>query len=193
MNLAIDRNLLRPVASAYKEATSDGVRETVSNVLTNAKEPYYFVNYLVMGDMEHMANSLFRFVLNSSLGFFGLLDVGSEFGLEKAEASYKDTLKMFEIPTGNYLVLPILGSSSARDAVAEPISWFCDPIVYFIGFPYAFAKMLVLEVSNRAENLESLDETIDGNFDTYSVMKSVYLQKYGDVDLKTDFSPPSPD
>lgn len=197
LNLTLDENVLRPAAMTYKESTADSVRDSISNALSNIKEPYFLVNYLVAGDAEHAANSLFRFVINSTLGLFGLFDVGSEIGLEKAETSYKDTLRALEVPTGDYIVLPVFGFSSTRDTIAEPVSWFADPISYVIGFPYMFAKAALNAISDRAENSESVDRMIRDSMDLYSSTKNMYFQKYGvksskDTDAEFDDSP-SPD
>lgn len=178
-NLAADEKVLRPAAIIYKEATHDGIRESISNALVNIKEPYFIVNYLAAGDLEYATNSLFRFVINSTIGLLGLFDVGSKIGLEKAETSYKETLHTLNVPTGDYIVLPIFGFSSTRDAIAEPISWFADPVGYVIGIPYMLLKAVLYEVSNRAENAESIDRVIKDSMDLYSSTKNMYFQKYG--------------
>ncbi len=197
LNLALDKNVLRPAAMAYKESTADGVRDSISNALSNIKEPYFFLNYLFAGDAEHATNSLFRFVINSTLGLFGLFDVGSEIGLEKAETSYKDTLRTLEVPTGDYIVLPVFGFSSTRDTIAEPVSWFADPVSYVIGFPYMLAKAALHAISDRAENSESIDRMIRDSMDLYSSTKNMYFQKYGvksSKDAGAEFSDsPNPD
>jgi phospholipid-binding lipoprotein MlaA len=177
-NLTVDKNILKPTASAYKEALSDDVREIVLNFLTTWKEPFYFVNHILTAEGESACNSLFRFVFNSTLGVLGLFDVAGEIGLEKAETSHKDTLKKWGMPTGDYLVLPVIGFSSTRDAIAEPISWFADPVGYLIGFPYMFAKAVLSEISNRAENADTIDPIIDNSMDLYSTTRSMYLQRY---------------
>ncbi|MDR2158009.1 MAG: VacJ family lipoprotein [Holosporaceae bacterium] len=194
-NIVVDKNILRPIAYAYKEIVPEIVRYSASNFLLNLKEPFQCLNYTASSDAEHAVNSLFRFVINSTLGIFGLFDVGEQIGLEKSETSYKNTLKKIGVPTGDYLVLPILGSSSTRDAIAEPVSWFVDPVVYFIGFPYMFAKTIVSVVSDRAENSEFVDKSIDDSMDLYSSMKSIYMQKYGDglLDFGDPQDSPSPD
>jgi phospholipid-binding lipoprotein MlaA len=150
---------------------------------------------LISSESEYAANSLFRFVVNSTIGIFGLFDVGEQIGLEKREISYKSALKKIGMPTGDYLVLPILGSSSTRDAIAEPVSWFIDPVGYFIGFPYMLARALVTMVHDRSENSEFVDKTINDSMDLYSSMKSMYMQKYGDglPDFGDPQDSPAPD
>jgi phospholipid-binding lipoprotein MlaA len=177
-NVAVEENVLGPTATTYREVTSDSVRESVSNFLMNLKEPFYCLNYALTFDGEYAANSLFRFVINSIFGVLGFFDIGEQMGLEKAEISHRDTLKKWGVPAGDYLVLPVLGFSSTRDAIAEPISWFCDPVGYFIGFPYMLAKAAISLISDHAENSRAIDEIKKNSFDLYSTTKSIYLQKY---------------
>ncbi|MDR0677363.1 MAG: VacJ family lipoprotein [Holosporaceae bacterium] len=186
LNLALDKNVLKPVSSAYKDIVPDVMRESVSNFLFNLSEPFYFINYLITMDGEHAVNSFFRFAINSTLGILGFFDVGCYLGFPKAGTSHKDTLKKLEIPTGDYLVLPVLGASSTRDTVAEPISWFVDPVGYFIGFPYMCARFVLTTISDRAENT-TIDSTIQNSVDVYSTYRSFYLQKYGENE-KEDYS-----
>ncbi|MDR3187181.1 MAG: VacJ family lipoprotein [Holosporaceae bacterium] len=186
LNMAIDENILEPVASTYNEVAADPVKESVSNFFMNLKEPFYCINYAATLDAEYAANSLFRFFINSIFGAFGLFDVAEQIGLEKAETSHRDTLKKLDVPTGDYLVLPVLGFSSTRDAIAEPISWFADPVGYFIGFPYMIAKAVLSTISDRAENSGAIDDVKENSFDLYSTTKSIYLQKYGNEEDSID-------
>ncbi|MCR5224793.1 MAG: VacJ family lipoprotein [Alphaproteobacteria bacterium] len=177
-NMDLDDYVLRPLASGYKAITPDVMQESVSNFLMNWKEPFYCVNYVVSLDAEHAANSVFRFVINTTFGILGLFDVAEQIGLEKAETSYKATLKKIEMPNGDYLVLPVFGSSSTRDAIAEPISWFADPVGYFIGFPYMLVKAIFGAVNDRASNMQLVNDMKKDKSTMYSAMKSVYFQKF---------------
>ncbi|GHU13433.1 hypothetical protein FACS189449_08780 [Alphaproteobacteria bacterium] len=179
LNVAMDKNVLRPVAVTYEECAHDEVQDCISNVLFNLKEPFYLVNHAISCDAEDAATSLFRFFINSTIGVLGMLDVAEAMGLPRKKTSHKDTLKNMEVPTGDYLVLPIFGFSSTRDAIAEPVSWFMDPVSYFIGFPYMLAKAVLFEISDRADNLEVIDSMMEDKTDLYSTTKSMYFQKYG--------------
>ncbi|MDR2646221.1 MAG: VacJ family lipoprotein [Holosporaceae bacterium] len=179
LNLAVDKNVLKPASSTYKEVAPDAIRESISNFLINLKEPFHFLNYLITAEGENATNALFRFVINSIVGIFGIFDIGEQVGLEKAETSHKSTLKKYGVPTGDYLVLPLLGPSSTRDAIAEPISWFADPVGYFIGFPYMFAKAVLMIIHERAENSGMMDSMLQDSMDVYAITKNLYFQKYG--------------
>jgi phospholipid-binding lipoprotein MlaA len=190
LNMAIDRNCLKPVASGYKKVIPSPVRQAVSNFLENLKEPYYMVSYILAAQGEYSLTSLFRFVVNSIFGVLGFFDVGEKVGLSRKETSLRKTLKSWEVPTGDYLVMPILGPSSTRDVLAEPVSWYMDPVTYFIGFPYMLVKAVLSMVSARAENSELIDATIKNSIDFYLTAKILYEQQYGirksDVKEKVD-------
>ena len=184
-NLALDENIVHPVSDVYKEGTSDTARYAIGSFLNNLKEPYYMLNYLIAGEPEKATNALFRFVTNSVFGAAGFADVGSYVGLDRSETSYKETLTKLGIDTGDYLVLPVLGPSSTRDAIGEVGSWFCDPVGYVIGFPWMLGKAALTIINDRAENSEALDKALKETMDIYAVTKNMYFQKYG-VKSKAD-------
>jgi phospholipid-binding lipoprotein MlaA len=179
LNLAIDRNALKPAGTVYKGITTVGMRESVGNFLINLKEPFYFLNYLATAEGAKASNSLFRFVINSTAGILGIFDVGERIGLEKMETSHKSTLKTYRVPSGDYMVLPFLGPSSTRDVIAEPISWYIDPVGWFIGFPYMLAKAILSVIHERAVNSNVMDSAQRNPKNVYAITKSLYQQKYG--------------
>lgn len=196
-NLTLDRNVLRPVSCGYKNITTEGIRESVSDFLDNLKEPFYSINYAISGEGELFANSLFRFVVNSVFGVLGLFDVAEHVGLQKRSTTYKETLTKLEMGNGSYIMLPVFGASSVRDTIAEPISWFADPVSYFIGWPLALTKAAAGIISDRAANSKQLDSMIKSTSekDLYLITRSAYLQKYGVKDGEQNQADdgPSPD
>lgn len=186
-NMDLDENVLRPAAVGY-QCLPDPAQEVISNSLSNLKEPYYCVNYLLAADFENFANSLFRFVINSTIGVLGLLDpAGEVMDLPRRKTSYQETLHSLSVAMGDYIVLPILGSSSNRDLVAEPISWFADPLSYVFGIPIMIGKSVLSAINDRSENMETLDNLKKDSLDPYSTAKSVYVQQYGDESADDSF------
>ncbi len=179
LNLTLDENILKPVSDTYKEITADPIQQGISNVLNNLSEPFYAVNYILTEDGEHLLNSIIRFTFNSTLGLFGLFDIAEAVDIPKSSISHKDTLKKWEVPTGDYVMLPVLGPSSARDTVAEPISWFMNPITYIIGWPWMVTKTIVQTINDRAQNGTLIDSEKKDSIGLYSTIKSMYFQKYG--------------
>lgn len=194
VNLSLDEHLLRPASRVYEDVTEEPVRLMISNFLDNLKEPFYLVNYTLQADDENIASSIFRFLINSTVGILGLFDIAELIGIPKHSTGHKDTLRKMEIPHGDYVMLPVFGASSTRDAVAEPVSWFADPVTYFIGWPFAISKTVLQMVADRAENSKLIDSAIDDSENLYSTMRSVYLQKYGVGDeIPSANDGPSPD
>lgn len=177
-NLELDESLLKPVAKTYDNTVSDSLKDALGCFLSNLKEPYYAVNYLFSGNIENTFNAIFRFVVNTLVGGFGIADVGDQVGLDKSDTSYKDTLTALGIETGDYLVLPIFGPSSTRDAVGEVVSWFCDPVGYFVAFPWMIGKAILGTVHDRAEEAENIDNLMKKSMDVYVMLRSIYQQKY---------------
>jgi phospholipid-binding lipoprotein MlaA len=180
-NLSFDKEALKPAATFYRDGvlgSNDGLHEMVVNFVQNLREPFYCINHILSGDPDLAIGSFFRFIINSSIGFFGLLDPGYEIGLTKKEVSHKDMLKKWGVPTNHYVVLPFLGPSSVRDTIAEPISWFMDPLNYFVKLPITMLRMVLEAIVMRAENSASLDALLNNSVNVYATMKSVYTQKY---------------
>jgi len=155
------------------------MQKGVSNFLSNLNEPFYAINYVLTTNGLKLFNSIFRFVINTTLGIGGIFDVASSMGIRKSETSHKDTWKKWRVPTGDYLVLPIFGTSSTRDAVTEPVSWFMNTLTYVISWPLSVTKAVVQVINDRAENGKMIDDTLQNSPDIYSTLRSLYMQKYG--------------
>lgn len=194
VNLSLDDHVLKPASHVYESVTNEPVRMMVSNFLDNLNEPFYLVNYTIQVDSENMASSFFRFLVNSTIGFFGLFDIAELMGVPKHSTGYKETLHKMEVPHGDYIVLPVFGFSSTRDTIAEPVSWFADPVSYVIGWPWAVSKSALQMVIDRHENSEMIDSMIAESEDLYAKTRSIYLQKYGNgEDDSSENEGPSPD
>lgn len=185
-NMDFDDNLLRPVAVTYDDCVASGVQEVVEDCALNLKEPYFFINHILSGEGALAIDSVFRFLINSTIGFCGFIDVAKEMDIARKEVTYKDTLRSIGVETGNYLVLPFFGPSSTRDALAEPVSWFMDPVSYFIGMPWMCAKFVISEINYRSRNRKVVDMLKENKDATYPIFKSIYTQKYAVKKPKKD-------
>lgn len=177
-NNDVDDYVLRPLAVCYDTAVPDVVKGSFYNFFLNWKEPYHIVNYTLEFEGENASTSLFRFLINSTIGILGLFDVAEFIGLDGNPTNHQATLTKLDVPNGDYLVLPIFGASSTRDAIAEPISWFADPVGYFIGLPYMLLKAGLSAVDNRAAHMAVIDNAKKDPDSMYATMKSIYTQKY---------------
>ena len=118
-NDTVDSAVFKPVATAYREVTPSLVRTGVNNFFSNLGEVWSFVNNVLQLDLKGSADTALRFGFNTIFGLGGTLDIASEMQIEQHKQDFGQTLARYGVPTGPYIVLPILGPSTLRDTVAE--------------------------------------------------------------------------
>jgi len=184
VNFFIDNVLLEPVATAYAHVVPDPGRDIVRNFFDNLKSPVILANDVLQGDMDRASVTAGRFLANSTIGLAGLFDVATHFGWEKHEEDFGQTLGVWGVSEGPYLVLPIIGPSPPRDTVGMAVDYFFDPLSYYTRntdrgwIPYA--RRGVRAVDFRAENLEAFDDIERTAIDLYATVRSLYRQRRND-------------
>jgi len=116
-NNGVDQAVIRPVARGYDKVVPDPAKRSVSNFLNNLREPLYAVNNLLQGKVDRALGSTYRFIVNSTLGIGGLLDVAEKHEVEIAKEDFGQTLAAWGVKPGPYIMLPFLGPSNMRDGV----------------------------------------------------------------------------
>lgn len=183
-NSFVDKVMLRPLALGYQELTPDLFQKGVSNVYSNLLEPTNGVNQLLQGKPRMAGNSLGRFAINSSLGIFGVLDIAgnADFaqgtdprGLRRQEEDFGQTLAVWGVPAGPYLVLPLLGPSSLRDGPALLADAATNPSFYLENSS-ATDKLLALRIIELRASLLALDDTLARSRDEYAFVRSAFRQ-----------------
>ena len=185
LNQTLDGILFEPIAKGYRYLPSP-IRAGTSNMVSNISNLATIPNNLLQGDLKSAANNTMRLIVNTTLGIVGLFDVASGLGFEKLDKEdYGQTLAAWGMGPGCYIVLPILGPSTARGAVGQAISFFGgDPWYnitsendtrYFKDSDYFFSKMAD-GVDFRAKNLEAFESIEKNSIDFYASVKSLYLQ-----------------
>jgi len=185
LNQTLDGILFEPMAKAYRYLPSP-IRTGTSNVVSNISNLATIPNNLLQGDVKSAINNTMRLVVNTTLGIVGIFDVATSLGLEKLDKEdYGQTLASWGMGPGCYIVLPILGPSTARGAVGQAINFFGgDPWYnitsendtrYFKDSDYFFSKMAD-GVDFRAKNLEAFESIEKNSIDFYASVKSLYLQ-----------------
>lgn len=170
-----DRYMLRPVAVGYTKVTPDPVERGISRMFSNIGEVPTVLNSLLQGKPSRAANSTGRFLVNSTVGLLGFFDVARHVGLEKAEGEdFGQTLGRWGVPSGPYVVLPLLGSSTLRDAPSLLVDMYANPIYYMEDEGARLGVVAVGVVSTRA-NLLDAETLISG--DRYLFIRDVYLQR----------------
>lgn len=179
LNFFLDGVLVTPVAKVYRRVLPKPVRESVGNFMENLTEPYSAINNLLQGDTEQAGNNARRFIINTSLGL-GLFDAASDMGHVSDREDFGQTLAVWGVGDGGYIVLPIWGPRTLRSAVALVPDTFLDPVNIAIKDEANNGTVLALQyvevVNNRANNLDILTDLKDNSVDFYEALKSIYWQ-----------------
>jgi phospholipid-binding lipoprotein MlaA len=194
VNDKIDRAVAKPIARTYLRAVPAPARTGVGNFLSNLRTTTVMINDALQGKFGAAANDLARFVVNTTVGFGGLLDPATQMGLDKNEEDFGQTLGAWGVPPGPFLELPILGPSDTRDGPARIVDIFTGPTHYIHNNWISYGIYGVGFVDTRAELL-SLDGTLKKVFDPYAFIRDAYLQRraYLVSDGKvTEEAPPDP-
>ena len=184
-NQALDGIIFKPIASAYRVLPSP-VKTGVSNSLENISNLVTIPNNLIQGDIDKAGTNTGRLIINTTLGILGLLDVAQHFGLTKHEKEdYGQSLAKLGIGPGCYVVLPILGPSTARDTIGSTANFFGgdawynvtvkNDTQYFKDSDYYISKG-TSGVDFRAKNYDSIENLEKNSIDFYASVKSLYLQ-----------------
>jgi len=185
-NDAVDRTALKPVATAYKEVTPSFVQTGVNNFFGNLSDLWSSANQFAQFKGRDGLNDLGRFAMNSTLGLAGLLDVATNAGLRKHNEDLGQTLGYWGIPSGPYLMLPILGPSTVRDTVALPGDWWGDAWTHVDNIPLRNSGILLRAVDQRASVLDASNLLEDAALDRYEFIRDGYLQRRASKVLDTD-------
>lgn len=174
-NQVLDAWVLRPVVQAYVDVTPDPVERGMSNFLSNIKVPITIVNDLLQAKFHYTLVDTGRFLVNSTVGFFGVFDVATDLGLKARHEDFGQTLGYWGLGPGIYLVLPVLGPSSGRDLSGDVADWFVDPTNYLDDTLAELALQALYRLDLRADLLE-FDDAVRTAFDPYVFVRTSYLQ-----------------
>lgn len=182
MNMALDKNLVKPTASAYRTVTPKAARRGISRILDNFDEPFSAINSLLQGRPDRAVRSLGRFVVNSTIGVGGLADHATEFGLAEEPADFGQTLAVWGVNAGPYVVLPLLGPSTFRDSVGIGVEFGFDPqnMVQrqLMSTPSRWSLRGFEAIDLRAKLMDmGADAVLETSADPYATARSAYLQR----------------
>jgi phospholipid-binding lipoprotein MlaA len=177
----LDKAVLKPVATGYIAVVPHPVRHGLSNMLDNVTEPFSFINGMLQGKPKRALNSLGRFVINSTVGLAGFMDVAGRNGYPKTPEDLGQTFAVWGAKKSTYLVLPFYGPTTIRDGIGTVASQWVDPYRIVIRKELNFwpsAGLTALEfVDARANLIDSgADSLLDSSADSYAVARSAYLQ-----------------
>ena len=193
VNRGLDHAVLRPAARAYQKAVPDPVRTVVSNAFGNLSDIWSAANSALQLKLRNAGENASRFAINTVLGFGGMFDIAERMNLERHKEDFGTTLGRWGVPSGPYVVLPLLGPSSVRDALALPIDFFGNPLRWVSPPMDRNALGLGRAVDIRAKLL-AVDPVVDSALDPYLVLRDAYLQRrQSQAGRKEDATVRSPD
>ncbi len=199
VNDTLDKVLFRPVARGYRFVLPSPVRTGVRNFYANLQDPWIAVNQLLQGKVDDGLSDLWRFIANSTFGLGGVLDIATEMQMPKHNEDFGQTLAVWGVDSGPYLVLPILGASTVRDAVGTGVGAYVDYLPWKIPKWFNFAhraawqnSLFALDfVQLRATLLDATEALEQAALDPYSFLRDAYFQRRRN--LIYDGNPPPAD
>ncbi len=178
-NNVADRIVLEPISKGYRKLPSP-VQSGISNFLSNLRAPLVVVNQILQGQGSNAAQSTGRFLVNSTIGVFGLIDVADKMGLEEKEEDFGQTLATWGIGDGFYIVLPLFGPSNLRDTTGMVMTMMTDPInAYAVSEGEAWIvpmRTAANAVDQRSKIIDEVNALRDNSLDYYAAVRSSYYQ-----------------
>jgi len=179
-NDAIDTAIMKPIAEGYREAVPQFFRDRIRAFVDNLQEPRIFVNNLLQLRINEAGFTFARFYVNSTLGLAGLFDVASAHDLPRQTGDFGQTLAVWRVDSGPYLVLPLLGPSNFRDAFGAAVDFYTTPPAHLVpgatGWWITAGTYAVSGIDLRARNIETLDQIKEHALDYYAQFRSIARQ-----------------
>ena len=188
-NNAADRVILEPLAKGYRKLPSP-IQNGISNFLSNLRTPLIIVNQALQGQGTNAIESTGRFVINSTVGVLGLVDVADKVGLEEKDEDFGQTLATWGVGDGFYVVLPIFGPSNLRDTAGIVLTYTTDPInAYLTREGEAWwipVRTATNAVDQRSKIIDEVNALRDNSLDYYAAARSSYYQNRKAAILNSD-------
>lgn len=171
----LDKYFVRPVTQVYIDYTPNILQESFRNAVLNLDEPATFFNALLQFKVKDAMKTSGRFAINTSMGVLGAFDVASSMGIERRDETFGQTLAVWGVPDGPYIVLPFLGPTTTADFVGRVIDSMYFPTT-ILGKNERFIA-LGLKVGTTRATLMDQNDLIDSSLDSYSFMQEIYYQR----------------
>ena len=170
----LDAYILRPVTVGYTTVMPQFARTGLLNAANNLEEPANFLNNMLQGDFDHGMDSLARFLINSTVGLLGTIDVASKIGVERQRESFGEVLAVWGVDTGPFLMLPGLGPSDPRSFTGRVADGYYYPMS-ILNTNFSIATFVVLLLEGRASLIDQ-EQQLEQSFEQYSFVKNAYFQ-----------------
>tara|TARA_B100001029_G_C15062399_1_gene459697 strand:- start:169 stop:867 length:699 start_codon:yes stop_codon:yes gene_type:complete len=188
INERIDEKVLKPIAKTYSKLPPN-IKNGVSNFFNNLEDVETSINQFLQGKPKKSFNDITRFFINSTIGLGGFIDVASKIGLERHEEDFGQTLAVWGVGQGPYIMLPGLGPSTLRDTLSRPISSFSS-VTFHMTDTDVNITLKVIDAIETRERLLDIESLLSG--DKYAFVKDAYIQSINyeikdGIDVQDDF------
>ncbi len=199
-NDVVDAVTLRPIAMIYRAVVPAFLREGFQNIIFNISQPVILINEVLQGDGENAEKTLVRFLVNTTVGFGGIVDVAQYAGIEPHGEDFGQTLAVYDVPSGPYIVLPIIGPSTPRHFAGLVVDFLTNPSTWLLGGANTVELMSPIAVEliiAREAHLDQIDAVRRSSLDFYAAMKDIYGQRrklaIANGDIAIEDLPPLPE
>lgn len=176
-NEGLDKVIIKPVATGYEAVIPSPLQTGVANFFSNIADLMIGVNNLLQGKPAQAASDAGRVLVNTTMGFLGIIDVASSMGMEKHEEDVGQTFGRWGMTDGAYVVLPFFGPRTARDTIGLAFDVYTDPVSHVDHIPTRNVLLATRLISDRAELLKADKIIEEAALDKYSYVRDAYLQR----------------
>ena len=174
-NMTLDEYVLRPVAVGYDKVMPDPLQRGVSNFFRNLNFPVTFLNQILQGKFQEAGQSTGRFLVNSTVGLLGFIDVATKAGIPQYDEDFGQTLATWGWENSRYLVVPVFGPLTLRDTLGRSVYGVYHPVSYVAREESIYWPMVTDIVQTRARFLDQ-DQIIRESYDPYVMVRDTWLQ-----------------
>jgi phospholipid-binding lipoprotein MlaA len=176
-NESVDSIVLKPVATVYRAQVPPIVRTGVSNFFGNLSDGWSFVNSALQFKFRNAAENFMRLNVNTFFGLGGILDIASDLNIERHREDFGQTLGRWGVPAGPYIMLPLLGPSTLRDALALTFDRQGDPVHFVDSTAYRYELYTLRAVNQRSNSLRVGTVLEEAALDKYTFIRDAHLQR----------------
>ncbi len=195
-NRQVDKTFFGGGGAGYAGTVPPFAQDRVSTFADTVSLPQTVVNQILQGRLLRATGNTLRFTLNATIGFGGMFDVAAEWGLAPDETDFGETLKVWGVPEGAYIEVPLLGPSTERDTAGDVVDLFTDPLRYVVPRPERYvgtAARALDSIGERSKFKNTVDSVLYDSADSYSQLRLMYLQNrrydLGEAAPGADFDP----
>lgn len=180
-NQSLDDAIIEPITGLYRGILPGFVRNGVHNFMDNIKAPVVLANDMLQGEPKRAGNTLMRFVINSSIGIGGLRDQAADWGFDDHDEDFGQTLAVWGVGEGPYLMIPLIGPSNPRDAVGKVVDGLLDPINLWADNDdrewVPIVRTAISGIDTRDRLWDVLNDLEKSSIDYYAAIRSLYRQR----------------